>query len=150
MSDAPIISPCSTQIAPTAATIPPKSTKIKSPELRVQLPPVPAFNSSSTAGSAITPVSANESVVQSPFSSKNVHSPFVPPPIGGVMVQPSPVKKKLSLSEYTKSRTNKAAAAKSSAALKPPATTIAEEAKSPISADTVMSDSPIIEKGLDP
>ncbi|KAJ3578006.1 hypothetical protein NPX13_g2559 [Xylaria arbuscula] len=148
MRDAPITSPPPAQATPVSGTTPPKSTKIKSPELRVQLPPVPAFNSPSPAGAAITPVSANESVVQSPFS-KNVHSPFVPPPLGVAVVQPSPVKKKLSLSEYTKSRTNKAAAAKSSAALKPPTTAIVEEAKSPASADTVMSDSPTIEKGVE-
>ncbi|KAK5624924.1 hypothetical protein RRF57_000640 [Xylaria bambusicola] len=150
MCDAPINSPSTTQTSLVNASTPLKPAKVKSPELRVQLPPVPAFNSSSTAASsAITPVSASCNVIQSPFSSNNLHSPFVPPPVGGAAVQPSPVKKKLSLSEYTKSRTNKAAAAKSSAALKPPPTTIIEEAKSPISTDAVMSDSPIIEKGID-
>ncbi|KAI0908197.1 hypothetical protein F4823DRAFT_511769 [Ustulina deusta] len=148
MNDAPIASPPSTKIATVNGSTPQKATKAKSPELRVQLPPVPAFNSSSVVSSTITPVSANGSMVQSPFSSSNLHNPFVPPPVNGVAVQPSPVKKKLSLSEYTKSRTNKAAAAKSSASLKPP--TIIEDAKSPISTDTVMSESPVIEKSVEP
>ncbi|KAI1297957.1 hypothetical protein F5Y03DRAFT_275603 [Xylaria venustula] len=140
MNDAQISSPSETKTAPVQGSTPPKAAKVKSPELRVQLPPVPAFNSSSVTNSTITPVSASGSVVQSPFSS-NVQSPFVPLSTNGVAVQPSPVKKKLSLSEYTKSRTHKAAAAKSSASLKPP--TIIEEPKSPINTDAVMSDSPV-------
>ncbi|KAI1348718.1 hypothetical protein F5Y01DRAFT_207650 [Xylaria sp. FL0043] len=146
MNDAPVVSPSSTKVALVDGSTPLKAAKVKSPELRVQLPPVPAFNAVPT--STATPVSANGSVVQSPFSLSNPHSPFGPPAVNGVAIQPSPVKKKLSLSEYTKSRTNKAAAAKSSASLKPP-TTIIEEAKSPISTDTVMSESPVIEKSVD-
>ncbi|TGJ87399.1 hypothetical protein E0Z10_g1400 [Xylaria hypoxylon] len=148
MDDAPIIS-SSTKAAPVEGLPPSKAAKVKSPELRVQLPPVPAFSSSSAVSSTITPVSAIGSVVQSPFSSSNFHGPSVPPPVNGVAVHPSPVKKKLSLSDYTKSRMNKAAAAKSSASLKPPTTTM-EEAKSPISTDTIMSESPINEKSVDP
>ncbi|KAI0431649.1 hypothetical protein F5Y09DRAFT_185719 [Xylaria sp. FL1042] len=146
MNDAPVASPQTAKPALIEGSTPSKAGKVKSPELRVQLPPVPAFNAATNL--TATPVSANGSVVQSPFSS-NPHSPFGPPSVNGVAVQPSPVKKKLSLSEYTKSRTNKAAAAKSSASLKPP-TTIIEEAKSPINTDTVMSDSPVIEKTVDP
>ncbi|KAF2967309.1 hypothetical protein GQX73_g6287 [Xylaria multiplex] len=145
MEDAPMLSP-GNKATPVDGLTPSKAAKVRSPELRVQLPPVPAFNSSSVASSAITPVSANESVIQSPFSASNLHGPSIPPAVNGVAVQPSPVKKKLSLSDYTKSRMNKA---KSTVSLKPP-TTITEEAKSPISADTVMSESPVNEKGVDP
>jgi uncharacterized protein len=124
--------------------------KIKGSELRVQLPPVPAFNSLSVPNAVTTtPMSANSSVVQSPFAASNLPSPFGTPGVNGVAVQPSPVKKKLSLSDYTKSKKNKAAAAKSSASLKP-STTIIEEAKSPISTDTVMTESPVNEKNPDP
>ncbi|KAI0459562.1 hypothetical protein F5B21DRAFT_499250 [Xylaria acuta] len=148
MNDAPVVSPCGTKAAPMNEPTPPKAVKVKSPELRVQLPPVPAFNSPAVVSSATTPVSANDGVVQSPFSASSLHGPFVVPPVNGVPVQPSPVKKKLSWSDY-KSRMNKAAAAaKSSASLKPPATII-EDAKSPISTDTVMSESPVGDKSVD-
>jgi hypothetical protein len=92
-------------------------------------------------------MSANGSIVQSPFSANSL-SALAPPSVNAVVVQPSPVKKKLSLSDYTKSRMNKAAAAKSSASLKPP-TAIIEEAKSPISTDIVMTESPVNEKNMD-
>jgi len=96
--------------------------KIKSPDLRVQMPPVPAFESPSPAPpSASTPVSAGSAIIQSPFSVTSFPSPFVPPSVNGVVATPSPVKKKLSLSDY-KSRMNKAAAARPSigtTALKP-------------------------------
>jgi len=124
--------------------------KIKGPELRVQLPPVPAFSSLCVPNPVTTtPMSANSSVAQSPFAASNLPSPFGTPGVNGAAVQPSPVKKKLSLSDYTKSKKNKAAAAKSSASLKPP-TTIIEETKSPISIDTVMTESPVNEKNPDP
>ncbi|GAW18630.1 hypothetical protein ANO14919_081090 [Xylariales sp. No.14919] len=147
MEEAPITA-AGTKAAPMDDPAPSKAAGVKSPELRVQLPPVPAFTSSPTATSAITPVSANGNTVQSPFSSSHIHGPSMPPPVNGAAVQPSPIKKKLSLSDYTKSRMNKAAAAKSSASLKTPVTTI-DEAKSPISTDTVMSESPIHEKSAD-
>ncbi|KAI0394372.1 hypothetical protein F5Y17DRAFT_261937 [Xylariaceae sp. FL0594] len=131
------------------AKFPSPGNKIKGSELRVQLPPVPAFNSLSVPNTATTPMSANSSVAQSPFAASTLPSPFGTPGVTGVAVHPSPVKKKLSLSDYTKSKKNKAAAAKSSAALKPP-TTVIEEAKSPISIDTVMTDSPVTEKHVDP
>ncbi|KAI0100853.1 hypothetical protein GGR51DRAFT_340621 [Nemania sp. FL0031] len=143
MDDAPVSPHPGTKAVPINESAPPTSVKVKSPDLRVQLPPVPTFNSSTT-----TPVSAN-SVVQSPFSGSNVHGAVIAPSVNGALVQPSPVKKKLSLSDYTKSRKAAAAAAKSSASLKPP-TTIIEEAKSLITPDTTMSDSPLKDKGADP
>ncbi|KAI1825895.1 hypothetical protein F4861DRAFT_141851 [Xylaria intraflava] len=129
---------------PAVESTPPASAKVKSHELRVQPPPVPAFNSSSTMSSGTTPVSANSTMVPSPFSANNLANPHVSLPVGGTPAQPSPVKKKLTLSDYTKSRMIKAAAAKSS---KPP-TPIVEETK-PHVADAVMSESPVEEKSTD-
>lgn len=127
------------------------SIKSKTPELRVQLPPVPAFDSSvPTASTTNAPSSAATSTVQSPFTSSNLSSPFAPPAVNGVAAHPSPVKKKLSLSDYTKSRMNKAAAARPAVtSLKPP-TPVSEEAKSPTTTDTVMLDSPTVERTSDP
>jgi hypothetical protein len=150
MTDAPVASPTETKILPINGSTPLISAKVKSPELRVQLPPVPAFNSSSVSNPAsTTPVSANGGIVQSPFPANNLPGVLVPAPVNGAVVQPSPVKKKLSLSDYTRSRMNKAAAAKSSASLKQP-TAITEEAKSPISTDTIMSESPVNDRNADP
>ncbi|KAI1493507.1 hypothetical protein F5X96DRAFT_185091 [Biscogniauxia mediterranea] len=146
MEDAPSVSPTETKVPPTDTAITPTPIKTKSPELRVQMPPVPAFNSSPN-NTATTPLSSTGNVVQSPFSANNLPSPFPPPLVNGNTVHPSPVKKKLSLSDYTKSRMNKAAAAKPSTPLKPP-NTIPEEAKSPTSTDTVMLE-PSVEKNTD-
>ncbi|KAK4103786.1 hypothetical protein N658DRAFT_286765 [Parathielavia hyrcaniae] len=85
--------------------------KHKSPDLRVELPPVPPFQSpTSTHSTASTPISAGVTV-QSPFSVTGFPNPFAPPSVGGAAVTPSPVKKKLSLSDY-KNRLSKAAAAR--------------------------------------
>ncbi|KAI8628280.1 hypothetical protein F5Y19DRAFT_465282 [Xylariaceae sp. FL1651] len=151
MVDAPLGSPADTKTSFVSDSTVIPVAKIKSPKLRVQLPPVPTFHSSSTATSATTPIPANGSIVQSPFSANNLPSPFMSPSVNGAAVQPSPVKKKLSLSDYTKSRKlNKAAAAKSSAlSLKPP-NAMVEEVKSPISTDTIMAELPVNEKNIDP
>ncbi|RFU73152.1 hypothetical protein TARUN_9117 [Trichoderma arundinaceum] len=83
--------------------------KPKAPELRVQMPVVPALDSSAaTAPTATTPLSANSSAVQSAILSGSLPSPFSSA-VNGVLATPSPIKKKLSLSDYTKSRMNKAA-----------------------------------------
>ncbi|KAF9869545.1 phd finger and set domain-containing protein [Colletotrichum karsti] len=114
MTDAPTSSPTTAKspvpnelTVDTAVNGASSPLKTKSPELRVQMPPVPAFNGP-TAGtpSATTPSSAT-TTVQSPFSTGNLTSPFAPPAVNGVAAHPSPVKKKLSLSDYTKSRMNK-------------------------------------------
>lgn len=124
------------------------SAKLKSPDLRVQLPPVPAFNSNTTTASpASTPMSATGTITQSPFSSSNLPSPFGSGPhiMNGVAVAPSPVKKKLSLSDY-KSRMSKKP---TGVALKAPSA-ITEEGKSPTPTDVHMLDSPITERTVDP
>ncbi|KAI1142091.1 hypothetical protein F5Y05DRAFT_214061 [Hypoxylon sp. FL0543] len=123
------------------ATIVP--VKTKSADLRVQMPPVPTFNSSTP--SVTTPMSATGTPAQSPFSAGNLPSPFAPTSVNGVAVQPSPVKKKLSLSDYTKSRMNKAAAAKPVAPLLKPPATVVEEAKSP-TVDTAMPEHLVADK----
>lgn len=80
------------------------SSKMKTPDLRVQLPPVPAFDNTGLNGSAnAAPLSASSSTALSPLS-----NPFGAGSLNGAVVNPSPIKKKLSLSDY-KSRLNKAA-----------------------------------------
>lgn len=88
--------------AATGGQPPEEVPKIKTPDLRVQMPPVPAFD----GGGVMTPLSST-STVQSPIVG-NLPSPFAPP-VNGIATNPSPIKKKLSLSDYTKSRMNKAA-----------------------------------------
>lgn len=95
--------------------------KMKTPDLRVQLPPVPAFDNTGLATSATaTPLSATSSTALSPFGTSSASNPFSTGSINGIAVNPSPVKKKLSLSDY-KSRLSKAAGkvAGGSAFLKP-------------------------------
>ncbi|KAI9704801.1 MAG: hypothetical protein M1836_006581 [Candelina mexicana] len=76
----------------------------RSTALRVQLPPTPQFSmsSASTHSSAGTPTSAAGSVIQSPFHANNYPPTFSPSISSGVA--PSPVKKKLSLSDYVSRR----------------------------------------------
>ncbi|KAH6895311.1 hypothetical protein B0T10DRAFT_212488 [Thelonectria olida] len=83
--------------------------KVKTPDLRVQLPPVPAFDNSGLGIQNVTTPQLANGLVQSPISNGNLPSPFAPPAVNGVAPHPSPIKKKLSLSDYTKSRMNKAA-----------------------------------------
>lgn len=86
------------------------SIKIKSPELRVQMPPVPAFTASPAVTATSTPVSAT-SAVQSPLSASMISNSFAPMAVNGVAANPAPIKKKMSLSEY-KNKANKAAASR--------------------------------------
>ncbi|KAL2016645.1 hypothetical protein VTK56DRAFT_3225 [Thermocarpiscus australiensis] len=129
------VSPSNPSVGGSSSTI--NSTKHKSPDLRVQMPPVPAFgNPPSAPPSASTPLSAGASALQSPFSMSSLPSPFAPPSVNGVAANPSPVKKKLSLSDY-KSRMNKAAAGRLSVGtslLKP--TGSSEDPKSATSVDS--------------
>ncbi|PSS02098.1 hypothetical protein BD289DRAFT_360195 [Coniella lustricola] len=90
--------------------------KTKSPELRVQMPPVPVFtNHASSTSTNDTPSSTTGSILYSPLSSTALMSPFAPLAVNGVAGAPSPVKKKMSLSEY-KNKANKAAASASAKA----------------------------------
>lgn len=151
MTDAPSASPTEAKNnSPTTTSS--VTVKIKSPDLRVQMPPVPIFNATTSASTSSTPLSATASLAQSPLIAGNLPSPFGLPSINGVVAQPSPVKKKLSLSDYTKSRMNKAAAAAAKpvgASLKPP-TTIMEEAKSPSTTTIAGPDTPMTDKPADP
>lgn len=95
MSDAPVADRDVSQNA---------NIKTKTPDLRVQLPPVPTFDNT---GLTSTPLSASGSIAQSPFAPNGLPSPFAAA-VNGNVANPSPVKKKLSLSDYT--RRNKGAA----------------------------------------
>ncbi|KAK8127713.1 PHD-finger domain-containing protein [Apiospora sp. TS-2023a] len=110
------------------------------------MPPPPMFNASSVSDSAANPASAAGTIVQSTFPS-NLPNPFGQVSVNGAAAQPSPVKKKLSLSDYTKSRKAAAAAAAAKPAetsLRPP--TVLEGPSSPASADVTMSDCPTADK----
>ncbi|KAI0112003.1 hypothetical protein F4814DRAFT_376602 [Daldinia grandis] len=147
MEDTPV-SPTDTRSSPVVVPVIPKPTKNKSPELRVQMPPVPAFNGT-VIPSVTTPLSASGTLTQSPFSNSNLPSPFAPTSVNGVAVQPSPIKKKLSLSDYTKSRMNKAAATKpGGGSLKPPSIVL-EEAKSPTNSDVATPEAPVADKSAE-
>lgn len=140
MPDAPDAEPKLNGTTPLLA----KALKIKSPDLRVLMPPVPAFGTPSPSVlSATTPHSAGASLVQSPYSATTA-SPFGGSVLNGIAVNPSPVKKKLSLSDYTKSRMNKGAAGRPSVgttSLKP-----MSNSEDPKSATSVELDSPTVEK----
>lgn len=109
MPDAPptVVNTDETSPLLSNGVVPTSPVTIEPPKLRVQMPPVPTFSSSSSVAAISTPISATASVVQSPFSALNLPSPFAPPAVNGVSA--SPVKKKMSLSEY-KNKANKAAA----------------------------------------
>ncbi|CAK7203646.1 SET domain-containing protein 3 [Sporothrix eucalyptigena] len=86
----------------------------RSPDLRVQLPKVPSFSDANPT-SATTPLTGS-SMVQSPFAVNSAN------PFGSPVATPSPIKKKMSLSDYTKSRK----AARPPTTLKP---SLSEESK---------------------
>ncbi|KAG6289396.1 hypothetical protein E4U46_002569 [Claviceps purpurea] len=111
---------------------PVEATSTKTPELRVQLPPVPAFdNTTLNSSSVATPRSASSSTGLSPLS-----NPFSAGSLSGMAVNPSPIKKKLSLSDY-KSRLNKAAikASSGASAQSKPGISSPEDAKAEIVAE---------------
>ncbi|TPX07660.1 uncharacterized protein E0L32_010658 [Thyridium curvatum] len=146
MTDVPSTSPQLNQ-APVngvngALTSPVKSSK--SPDLRVQMPPVPAFGSPASA--TTTPLTAS-SMIQSPFST-TLTSPFGLSSVNGVAANPSPVKKKMSLSDYTKSRKVAAARPSVGTSLKPSVSN-ADDPKSAVSVEGVTTESPTIENGID-
>lgn len=111
--------------------------KHRSPDLRVQMPTVPAFGSSASYPSGQTPLSATSSMIQSPFASHNLTSPFGAAFANGLSATASPVKKKMSLSDY-KSRMSKVQAAKPSLSAAPLRTALSatDEPKSASSLDT--------------
>ncbi|KLU81397.1 hypothetical protein MAPG_00487 [Magnaporthiopsis poae ATCC 64411] len=103
--------PASPPIPPVVVTEPapsssPAATKAKAPELKVQMPPPPPVinGNVSAISTATTPVSAVSSIAQSPLSTTTLSSPFSLNATSSTAAAPSPVKKKLSLSDYTKSR----------------------------------------------
>ena len=126
MTDAPTVTPARANPASSPGAHDPSasSERPKAPDLRVHMPPVPAFPNPTTSATT-TPHSATSSILQSPFSAGGLTSP-----LNGM--QPSPVKKKLSLSDYRKSRMDKAAAGKPFLPMKP----TVEDIKAPL-LDTV-------------
>jgi hypothetical protein len=143
MPDAPLVSP-------TDAKRPPVTAKIKSPDLRVQMPPVPGFGSPTSGISAsTTPLSANSPIVHSPFAMAALHSPFGPPAVNGVAANPSPVKKKMSLSDYKSRMSKTSKPTLGTTMLKPPSSN-GDEPKSATSVDLPGSaDSPTADKAMD-
>lgn len=118
--------------------------KIRTPDLKVQMPPVPTFTNAINGPltSSGTPLSGTGSMVQSPFSTGSAVSPFGPSGVNGV--QPSPVKKKLSFSDYRKSRMDK-----DKAAVKPPGSatqSIPEESKPTTTLPHLNGDSPTVDQ----
>lgn len=139
---------------PQLTLAPPTSTatspiKLRSPDLRVQMPPVPTFGgaAASTISTATTPLSATGSTVQSPFST-NLPSPFVPTALNGITAHQSPVRKKLSLSDYRKSKVDKTAAGKPGPTALKTSTSNLDEPKLAMVLDSVM-DSPTAEKAAE-
>ncbi|KAK4678015.1 SET domain-containing protein 3 [Podospora pseudoanserina] len=124
MTDAP------STTKPVVSPLSMASMKHKSPDLRVQMPPVPAFGSPVSGSlSAGTPLSAGGSVMQSPFSVNGFPSPFGPPSVNGIAPAPSPVKKKMSLSDY-KRRINEGRPS-AATSLRPPSMTTEEPKSAP-------------------
>lgn len=98
-----------TDVAPTVLNEQAAKVKAKTtPDLHVQLPPPPIFDNATVLAAAFTttPLSASSSISQSPFPGNPLPSPFANISLNGALANPSPVKKKLSLSDY-KSRLKK-------------------------------------------
>lgn len=110
----------------------PDPKSLRSPEFRVQIPPVPSFDGTKAMS---TPTLSSGPIVQSPVMLSGLPSSFTAPGAYNVGPSPSPVKKKLSLSDYTKSRLNKTAAkvAAGGAALLKPGLTSPEEVRIEVS-----------------
>lgn len=150
MSDAPPIAGVLGEINPvlcndTGSVATP--IKTDSPELRVQMPPVPAFVSPSSETATTTPMSTNGSV-QSPLSSTLPPSPLAPSGANGVMAATltaaSPIKerKKLDLGGYMRRKAEKAAMEAAAAAESIPdteqpvkATTVSDGTHVPVTAN---------------
>jgi hypothetical protein len=136
----------------------------KSPDLRVQMPPMPSFatpNMSGTLSGSVTPSSAAGSIAQSPFGTPHFPGSFLGNAINGV-AHASPVKttKKLSLSDYKlkmnakKTETSRPSAGSSPtvipATLKPSLSTIEEAKDAGVLEGSAIIESPTIEKRMDP
>ncbi|CAK7238595.1 MAG: SET domain-containing protein 3 [Sporothrix thermara] len=99
----------------------------RSPDLRVQLPKVPSFGDANPPSATTTTPLTASTVLQSPFAVASGNSnPFGSP----VVATPSPIKKKMSLSDYTKSRKAAAGGASRPSTTLKPSTPHSEEPKS--------------------
>ncbi|KAA6414715.1 MAG: hypothetical protein FRX48_01465 [Lasallia pustulata] len=84
--------------------LPPNGYRVA--DMRVQLPPTPSF-STNPASILVAPNSFSSSLAQSPSSrSSNSYPPLASSLSAPSIVQPSPVKKKLSLGDYMSRRSN--------------------------------------------
>ncbi|KAH8889677.1 hypothetical protein GQ53DRAFT_868534 [Thozetella sp. PMI_491] len=139
MPDAPVTGDMKPPTGPLGISL----VKTRSPELRVQMPP-PAFSGSPTSvgGSATTPSSAGGLMVQSPSSTAFPQTPYPLTPNGSVVANPSPVKKKMSLSDYRNRRS--AAATKPSLDSNMPKSAGSDDPKS--ASSDVKIESPTAEK----
>lgn len=114
------------------------SSKKKTPDLRVQMPPVPAFDNTGLRAASDTAPASASSTAQSPLSTSSLPTPFLTGGMNG-FVQPSPAKKKLSLSDYT--RRSKAASKVTGDAITVRSTLLSPaETKVEIVMDDVMSE----------
>ncbi|KAK7426936.1 SET domain-containing protein 3 [Neonectria magnoliae] len=105
MADAPSTLATTSILESSASDMAAPPIKVRTPDLRVQMPPVPAFDNTGLGiHNATTPQLISGSVLQSPLTNGNHVSPFAQSAANGVVAHPSPIKKKLSLSDYTKSR----------------------------------------------
>jgi len=132
-------------------------------DLRVQLPPTPLFSSNTplTPSVSSTPTSTAGSITQSPFSlGSHSYPPAFSSPVTNA-VQPSPVKKKLSLGDYMSRKSNKAetpSAEKGHQGSSPtmphsmfkPSASLSGQAKTQPSDGSVIVESPRNELHLDP
>ncbi|RDL33662.1 FYVE zinc finger [Venustampulla echinocandica] len=139
----------------------------KSPDLRVQMPPTPAFTTPTLNGplsGSVTPSSATGSISQSPLGTVHYPSAFATSTVNGIGQHSSPIKttKKLSLSDYKASRmkrnesSNAVKPAEGSspttalAALKSSLSTIEESKSNHVLDSSAIADTPMREKSVDP
>lgn len=165
MADAPTATLNSHSIPPPPQWPPTASDAgLKSPEMRLQLPPAPSLPNPSASGApgSAPPSSTSPPTTQAPYTTNFTNGALIPPPGNGVL-QPSPIKttKKLSLSDYKARRkmTDTAAASKPStgssptvthAVLKPSLSTVEEIKANGVFEGSALVESPMVEKALDP
>jgi len=135
----------------------------RSPELRVQMPPTPAFTTPNMSGPVVGSITPSSAAAQSPFGTMHFPNTF-PPAVNGIGQHSSPVKttKKMSLSDYKAARMKRNDTAHASnsqggssptvspAVLKSSLSTVEEAKVSGILEGSAIVNSPMVEKTLDP
>lgn len=166
MTDAPVIA-VGNSIKPPPPPWPGQSNVVsisnstpamKSPDLRVQMPPTPSFSNPNISGPGtlsgnVTPSSAAGSVAQSPFGTA-FPGTLPTPTINGAVQSPAKGPKKLSLSDYMSARAKKDKPGSSPtvppAVLKPSPSTIEQAKASGIVEGSAIVDTPFMERSLNP